>query len=182
MILLLSTAVLAEGFDGGNYLTLSKETNLYIDVLEAAERIRWFGAGDITLTSPDGATETLNSGSALITDSMGVWTAVLELDQTGFFNLTVKEPQGGEKKGADTSYEGRVFSHRWIMTLDDGEGEYEDETSTFYIPVAHSETESDVVYQIELEGFDGDTLEVMANNEGGSEHPGWSIDNTLDDL
>ena len=170
MILLLTSTAAAEGFPINKpEAWLLRDTILYVDIIDKTERIYWEGTGSVQVTSPSGAIPptTLSSNQDMVAPEEGTWTVQLTDNQHNGFDLSV----WSTSSGVTQSETGRVFSDHWYIDLDGGSL-----YTYLYVPVPiPRDANKYVVYFIDFENLAGGEVQVMANQLGGSDVPGWSI-------
>ena len=178
MILLLAQVAAAEGYPDTPHSALLKETVIYIDIVDIDEEtITLNVTGDVTLTDPSGTQvpSPAPESGVLVFGQLGqpgIWELELSEDQENGFDFAVKHYKGDE---ADELL-GRVYSKHWQIKALSDSAEISPE---FYVPVPLDDSSGDVlVFRVSMEGLSVEkdaVLEVMANQNGGTDIPSWSI-------
>ena len=111
-------------------------------------------------------------------DTEGTWSVQLSSDQTNGFDIGVyREEQDGSGNTTYEKLEGRVFSDQWQISALNASATI---TGSFYIPVPLPEDpEVYTVFQTDFDGLAGSDFRAMANQQGGTDVPSWSIPDGL---
>ena len=148
------------------------DTLLRLDILDpAVERIAWRGAGQLVVTSPDGATPvaTLNTG-----ESTGSLAAI----GPGAYRLALGENQGAAGAAADWDVgvvdqngaplggpSGRLFSAQWNIVTGD-RGPLRILNTSFFARVPGGAPDSDAVVEVQFTGVNGNFHRIGMNGTG----------------
>jgi hypothetical protein len=139
--------------------TLSQETVLFVDVLDAGpETFVWTGTGSVTVREPGNQLlGTFASGATITPPVDGTYRVDLGADQTASWNVTVFN--------GFVAQTGRVHAYTWHLDA----GSYDQASSSLYSLYALVPAGSPgdlVVFQLRMDGVTGFEYDLRANRTG----------------